>query len=750
VAHANIILSCWFFVQKQIVTRLRSNLQEAMEKTGKVPVRFIKILFTGSGAAGKTSFSNLLMRKAINKLHHSTNVVQAKHAISVRKAVAVGSEREDKSVIWIEMDSDSEIAHLRQTLLAKKSEATAATPQTNPVSDSLNATNIGIQESKRNDSSAKKPEQTREMLSSSRRTATRRRSSLSLTQSLTNIFPRSRKLKTERLRTFDDLVKSALVAGSSHQVTKEILYHHGEVLNIITLLDTGGQPEYIHLLPTINIHPMVTFVVHDLSKSLDDQVLVEYSEHGKHVFEPYHLRYSNFDMIKFLMSTINDSLERPVCQVPQLFTIPGKNTSSYICLVGTHADQVSSNVICSADSKLTELVEMLDCKAAVWPNKDEGVLFPVDNTTAGSDFKEDPIAKLIRNKIELLSSDKDVYMLPISWMLFDLEIRQVCFRSKKAYISFEDCVSIASKSNLITNVYDVISALLYHHLLGVLLYYPNVPGLCDYVIVDHQWLFDRLSSIVRFTFKDSLNLHAANKLKYNGILCKELMEEFKWEEELKEEYFIALLVEMKIIAPIQREDGSGEDYFIPYVLPTYTSQSLGDDILSQYGYLQGEPLLIQFISNLLPRGFFCCLVVQLLQRLPHGWRHCLTIKDNIHSYSNLITFRLPSAYFLSLVDKISYLEVQIRHREIDYYQQYPVHFGVQDVLACALEIVCEQLSYNHGRLQYGFHCQCGDKGEHIAMLTRLLPPFDYALCRYGSMVDTKLNQRHTVWLLEVR
>ena len=58
---------------------------------------------------------------------------------------------------------------------------------------------------------------------------------------------------------------------------KAVAHQPGEVLNIITLLDTGGQPEYIHLLPTINIYPTVTFVVHDLSKSLADQVLVEHS-----------------------------------------------------------------------------------------------------------------------------------------------------------------------------------------------------------------------------------------------------------------------------------------------------------------------------------------------------------------------------------------------------------------------------------------------------------------------------------------
>ena len=733
-----------------MIARLQKSLQKAKAQVGKVPVRFIKILFTGSGAAGKTSFSNLLMQKAINKLHHSTNVVQAKHAISVKKAFVVGSKERDsemKHTVWLEMDSESEITYLRQVLL-QSNKSLLVQERHSPINQQL-------QSPKQENSgrSYTKPEEGQPL--SDIQTTKSKSASAPRTQSVSkrvaNIFTQAPKVKTKTLGTFDNLVTSAFVASSSHDALDELLHHPGEVFNIITLLDTGGQPEYIHLLPTVNIHPMVTFVVHNLSKSLEDQVLVEYSEHGKHLFEPYHLRYSNFDMIKFLMSSINDSLERPACQVPQLVKIPGKNTNSYLCCVGTHADIVTSEITHNTNCKLTAMVEKLDCKAAVWLNQDGSVLFPVDNTTAGDSKKEDLNSKYIRNKIDTIASDKDVFELPITWMLLELEIRRVCSSNNKAYISFQDCVSIAVKSNLINDVEHVRSALLYYHLLGILLYYPEVPGLCDYVIVDHQWLFDRLSSIVQFTFKDSSNLHATYKLKYNGILCKELIEQLKWEEEeLKEEYFISLLVEMKIIAAIQREDGSGEDYFIPYVLPTHSSQSQGDGILSQYGYLQGEPLLIQFISNLLPRGFFCCLVVQLLQHLPNGWRHLLTQKDTLHSYSNLITFRLPSAYSFSLMDRLSYLEVQIRHQETNYYQQYPVHLIVQDVLGSALESVCEQLSYSHGRLQYGFHCQCGEmREEHIATLTRLTPPFDYAMCRYGSINDTKLKCGHTVWLTEV-
>ena len=698
-------------------------------------------MFTGSGAAGKTSFSNLLMKNQFINLHHSTNIVQATHAVSVRKAVVAGScQSDDQNVVWLEMNDDSQMSHLRQILLSldisssqktQNEKLKLSSPNVLTQPDNTTSTNpTSSQSNNVQEASVKKEYVTHQ--------------STSVVKRVTRLFKAP--VKSENMASFNSLVQNTIKSNFSEHEFDD----HGEVLNIITLLDTGGQPEYIHLLPTVNVHPMVNFVIHDLSKSLGDQVLVEYSEHGKLVFEPYHLKYSNFDMIKFLMSSINDSLEKASSQVPQLITIPGRNNMSYLCCVGTHADKVSPDTIHNVGSQLTAMVEKLDCKAAIWQNKDHGVLFPVDNTTAGNEAKEDPIANFIRNKINQLGKDKDIYELPITWMLLELEIRTVCSDSGKAYMSFEECCSIAHQTNLIPNIEEVRNALLYHHYLGVLLYYPDVPGLCDYVITDHQWLFDRISSIVCFSFKHSSNLLATKSFKYNGILTNELIQELDWKEELREDYFVALLVEMKIIAPIQREGGSGEDYFIPYILPTYTIQPQCDDILSQYGCLQGEPLLIQFLSNLLPRGFFCCLVVQMLQQLPKDWGCLFTQKDAHHTYSNLITFRLQSAYSLSLLDKLSYLEVQIRHLKKHYYMQYPIHLKVQELLGNALETVCEQLTFNHGRLQYGFHCQCGEyDDEHIAVLTRLTPPFDYALCRHGSVVPTELGNGHTVWLTEV-
>ena len=664
------------------------------------------------------------MKRNFNKDYHSTNVVHASHVVSVKKAVLHGSTSQ---VTWNELDTELEISHLCSILLPKpftapkKSDiSTKAQPSEMP------ARKAALPPSKPmaniNQYRSSKPQQ------------------LAIKKWFTKFHIRS--VKDSSLSTFDSIIGATFC--------KPITYLQGEALNIITLLDTGGQPEYIHLLPTINIYPTVTFVIHDLSKSLSDRVLVEYGQHGKYVFTPYHLNYSNLDMIKLLMSAANDSVERPITNIPQLVTTPGSNKKSYICLVGTHADNVSKQKIGEIERELSTLVNRTHCEAAVWQTDNSEVLFPVDNTTAGIDDNEDPVANIIRNKIEILSKEKDIYELPITWMLLELEIRHVCSKREKAYISFHDCVSVAKETGLMSKTAEVKNVLLYHHLLGVLIYFEEVPGLCDYVIVDHQWWFDKLSNIISITFHEASldDYHAVQKLKYQGLLSKELLQYVEWKDDIKVEIFLSLLVHMRIIAPVFKVKQEIKEYFIPFLLPACNLKE-NTVILDQYGHLQGVPLLVHFQSGILPRGMFCSLIVELLQHSPKGWHPHFSHEGVHHTYSNLISFRLHEGYSLSLLDKVSYLEVQIRHAEKDF--STPVHNGVYNYLVYALTEVCIHLNFDFERLQYGFVCQCG-KGidNHIAIVTDIIPSMHYAECSIDSLHLLKLDSAHLVWFSSVQ
>ena len=697
--------------KKEKVKQLKKSLNKAKKKHGTFPVRILKLVFTGSGAAGKTSFINLLLKREINNYHHSTNVVHRNHAVSIKKAIFHSSECK---VTWTEFDPELEINCLHSLLIPKP----PAEPSSATESQSFTEKDAQLPIKPVNQYKSPKPHQS------------------AIVQWFTGLF--KSRIRDSNLSTFDNII------DATHP--KSITYQPGEVLNIITLLDTGGQPEYIHLLPTINIYPTVTFVVHDLSKSLSDQVLVEYSQHGKHVFTPYHLNYSNLDMIKLLMSAANDSLERSTVSVPQLVTTPGTNKKSYICLVGTHADKASQRIKENTERELGTMVNKTHCETAVWSNGNGKVLFSVDNTTAGSENNEDPVASEIRVRIETLAEEKDIYEIPITWMLLELEIRHVCSTQKKAYISVQDCVALAREIKLMSKEEEVKSVLLYHHLLGVLIYFEEVPGLCDYVILDHQWWFDKLSSIICITFQQaSLDHQAIQKLKYQGLLSKELLQHVEWKDDIKEEFFLSLLVYMRIIAPVFKER-EVEEYFIPFILPTCNFKQ-NNKLLDQYGFLQGKSLLVHFQSGLLPRGIFCSLIVELLQHPPKGWRPHFSHegkKEIHHTYSNLISFRLIEGHSLSLLDKVSYLEIQIRHLKRDF--NISVHNIVYSDLVSALKEVCTRLNFDHERLQYGFECQCGESiDNHIAVVPDIKSSVHYAVCSIDTLCLLELDSTHLIW-----
>ena len=177
------------------------------------------------------------------------------------------------NVMWVELDASLEMKHLYQALLPRKS--------------------LGILSETQDPSTSKQLTMQPSVPDRHYRT--------SFTDKINQrLFSKS--IKSDKLSSFHPILQENLTLLDSSTQSNAAVNQTSEILNIVTLLDTGGQPEYVHLLPTINAHPTVNFIILDLSKALSDQVLVEYSQYGQHVFQPYHLSYTNLDMIKLLMS----------------------------------------------------------------------------------------------------------------------------------------------------------------------------------------------------------------------------------------------------------------------------------------------------------------------------------------------------------------------------------------------------------------------------------------------------------------
>ena len=542
---------------------------------------------------------------------------------------------------------------------------------------------------------------------------------------------------------FTDIEKKIL---TSDPLPKSLVIDKNESVKFITVIDSGGQPEYVHMLPAINNSPTINFVVLDMTKNLDDPVIVQYkSKHNKN-FADYPLHYSNLDMIGLLMSLTTDSLEQPTKQTPTKarVSIP---TKSYIGFVGTHKDKLKKRnrkeKIAALNDRLTSIVEERDCKFAVLP-AENGILFPVDNTTAGNSDKEDYVVKMLRRKIEdcmdkmkkLGSIDSQ---LPITWMILELELQELHQTNGTKYITYEEYKRIAiEKASMVPEEVD--ESLQHFDFLGVLLHFKEVPGLSDFVIIHHQWLFDSLAMIMHLSpddieFQDH---HFKKQFKENRLLDKSELCIKKWKNELSPEYFFNLLIYLKVIATVTLN--KLEYYFMPCVLRN-TMQ-----YIDKYIFLYSAPLLVQFSSGFIPRGFFCSLVVHLLENLPTGWDHQLHSTEH---FSNVMTFQLPDKSFLRLHDKTSYLEIQIRHHEGDLCVSYCSQ--VFPVLLQYFKGVCSKLNFNYEKLQYGFLCYDGKTNDdHIAIVN----PFEFPMpselkCCRKCPHPTKLGMLHKVWFEKV-
>ena len=686
-------------------------MNKAIKEKKVIDFKHIKILLTGSSAAGKSSFCQLLFgsEKFSNK-YKSTDILENKQALSVVKRK---SEKKDEAitvknlsmlkqkeeVVWYELNLETQMQYLRSLLEQKKFHNQAVDVCGDASSDKLEGNYVDVDDDDEEiDDDVPEESQT------------------DLKRKLVEAKPLPDSLTT-------DIVK------------------------LVTVVDTGGQPEYIHLLPVINSYPAVTFIVHDLNEELYEKVKVYRGVDGKRI-EERTLNFSYLDMIHLLMCFVSDTLEQNPEQIS-----PYNPKKSFIGFVGTHYDEVRGNptIIENINEKLKEIVEERRFTSGGVLRSKIGIIHLVDNTTAGNSENEDSDAKQIRTEVEKLTNQVESKKLPITWMILQLRVRQLCTTDHRKYIKYEEYAKIATEESL-SDDKEVKASLIYFCFSGLLLYFED-PSLCNCIIIDLQWLYISLAKVMHLssedvTFSDYKSQDIFNKLRLlskvdyvDAVQLKDI--------NLQElESFFNILIHLKIIATVTVN--STEYFYLPCVLSN--SEMCGNK-QNKHEYLLNEPLLIQFESGFLPRGFFCSLVVFLLNKEPKGWKHQLDLGTK--NYSDLMIFRLPDGSYLYMHDKIFYLELRVRHSKSGFVSSYQNDIFVE--LHEYLELVCSHLCFDLQKLQYGFLCKANHSNDnHIAVidLSEVLESMQtksqfYIQCNRKCANETKLEKSHTIWFEKV-
>ena len=668
-------------------------MKKAKQEKKVVDFKHIKVLLTGSSAAGKSSFCRLLFCLKYISEYDSTDVMENKQALPVVKsrsenkgqAVQVKNFsmlKQEEEVVWLELDLKHQVKYLKSLLVSEKFHDQSLSHGDGD--DTFDEDN-------------------------------------SIDDNDISKIPRS--YIDKKIIDSESLADSLTI----------------ETVKLITVVDTGGQPEYIHLLPAINSNPTITFLIHDLTKKLDDPVQVRYKKTGCEENSVQFLNYSNLDMIHLLLSFVSDSLERqPKVIVPNI-SVPHK---PYIGFVGTHYDIIRDNELILKDinDKLDHIVSEKSFEDVGILLPEKGTIFPVDNTTAGDVKKEDPQGKEIRRQIEHFTNNIKTKTLPITWMILQLTLQDLCITHHKKYITYGEYLEIAKESVSMRNEEEIKDTLRYFHFIGLLLYFVN-SSLDGYVIINLQWLYTNLAKVLHLSSKDVTIYDGKLRKKFSDqrLLpskqddCKiELMDVSQRELD----YFFNLLIHLKVIAIVTINNT--DFYYLPCVL---TNLKMCDD---KHKHLLSEPLLIQFTSGFLPRGFFCSLVVHLLNDQPKEWKHQL--HRSAKNFSDLMIFCLPDNTYLYLHDKVFYLKVEVRHGKR--YSDAPYHSKLFNVLKEYLIRVCKQLNFDPLKLQYGFLCLSDEKdGDHIAVID--LPEMILNKCSWECSNVTTLDKSHTIWFKKV-
>ena len=656
-------------------------MRDARKNNKTVEVRFGRVLFSGSSGAGKTSFYKLLMNRKRFKQHISTGLAESEQVIAV---VKVDMHSQDKHIVLSELDIEKEISKLHSLLDTMASDESSK-------GKILAVPKASSEESK----------------------------------------PLNVEIQIARKRPPYDIPNKKVIRETEAE---------DKIMNVFTFMDTGGQPQFISMIPAVNSSAMVTFVVHNVSKSLDDKVTVTHGDSlGNPTFHPYTTDCTNAELIKSLISFSNNSMLRKKPFLEGICKNTTKNNISYLSFIGSHIDKASTDensehTIRKIDNNLGTMVADAGLKH-VWmkihPNYK--YLIPVNSLASEGDNKHRTYdsAEKIRKKLYDKILEQEIYNVPIVWLLLELEIRKKC--EKQSFIAYPEIVKLCGEHNLIEKEDDIKNGLRFFHLFGVLLYFDEVPQLCDYVFTDHQWLFNNLTEIVYQSYlnEDQDDTDIVEDFEQKGFFTESMLDkcnlklkyqsESLQEKDFKEE-FIELLKYLRIIAPLTKKDKS-VIYFMPSLLSTCNFGNDQHNIPNKYMPEntvmcdKAEPLLVQFKlqkntdrCGSFPRGTFSCLIVELLQDASTWDIHWLRNRKRV--FENLVTLLYKNCLYVMLIDKIFYLEVIILQEKDN--NSNLMHFHkIKQALNTALEQIGSKLNFERFVLTYGFICyDCLSIGEH--------------------------------------
>ena len=526
------------------------------------------------------------------------------------------------------------------------------------------------------------------------------------------------------------------------------------LLELVHMIDTGGQPEFMEVLPCLVHHSNLTVVVMNLKYGLDEYPPIAYHEKGTAFKRGLRSRRTNRQVIQQLARTMK--AKRPSRK---------RGQRSRIIAVGTHKDCVQGDLAARLEALDRELRKILlpACKGELILYCSSGkITFAVNLLEPDDD--DDAMLDLIREKISE-SGVGEIIEVPGSFLMFEQDLLKYAGQVGRDILSLEECQQVGERLRMTGEVVE--AALIYFHRQNSFLYFRHV--LPKLAFVKPQVPLDFINAVVSFSYKVTTGEFRGFPAKYatmlkDGIITEEMLCKnlsvcfinglYEPRHAIKlfcHTYTIACLSNErqsigKIKQPASPEPPSVKqsEYLMMCLLAPIPEKSLPQHLPPSS---KVAPLVVRFSEDCVPLSCFGSTISCLLST--YDWRvsrnedgspECLA-----HNVVSLYDPNLPVK--IVLVDSTHHLEIHVYAEEdIDGDLYSDICSQVRETVFGAIDKVFDIMQLTDIEVSPAFLCPCRKVSEaHSASVYRVKAR-QFLRCSRTEASAGAAQWRHTVWL----
>ena len=483
---------------------------------------------------------------------------------------------------------------------------------------------------------------------------------------------------------------------------------------IAQLLDCGGQPQFLELLPRFISGMSLGILVIDLSKRLD--------EHPKSYF--YGVDRQPVGGVKSSMT--NEQLIRLFLQM--IVSQSQEHRKSKFLIVGTHRDEEVNSVGETREQKEKKIADIITSSGmeenvTYTDQSHEHIIFAVNAKTP----EDCDVALGHKIMLEVMNESRARHVsIPLKYLNLELTLKQLSTTDKLAF-------SVDQVFDLMTRYFEdhgtLKSGLEFLNKTFRVFYFSKL----KLVFGDPQLLLNFITKIIvcHIELTTNPNKNEASYgfwkcFKEQGIIVEEIVTHYLKisKTSLSVKLMVEVLETLLIICKVDEEK-----YLMPCLLTTTTTSVAQSTKPS---------MLCHFPQGLARFGIYCCTVCKLVSSCK--WKLCL--KNTI--YRNSFQFTLPrcpgivtindsfGSFFQVIVD----IPPLLSHKCVD----------IRNTLTRVIGEVTQELRYLPDQPVLAFLCE----HPHVPFISphaaEYIKEDDYLLCTKDPMVITKVTDANKLWL----